>query len=312
MSAQDWTRIAEVGSVKALRVGGWLARCMGRRFMHATLWFAALYFLIRKRAVRRASRQYLARLRASTPEEVGRADAPGMLAVLRHLHSFAINIYERVLMWSGELELAAVEHDGSAHLFELDAKGRSALLLGAHLGNVDILWSIARQSDLTVNVVVFYRNAERINSLFESLAPGARLRVIEIDPDSVNAAFQIKACLDRGEFVVILADRMPPLVSVRSFEAQFLGAQATFPASPFLAATVLGCPVYFAACLRTGERSYKTILRPLAPGERVPRAERDKCAREILERYVTNLELYCREQPLQWFNFFEFWKPGES
>ena len=64
--------------------------------------------------------------------------------------------------------------------------------------------------------------------------------------------------------------------------------------------------------MRTGERRYKTILRTLAEGVRVPRAERDKHAREILERYVTNLERYCHEQPLQWFNFYEFWGPGPS
>lgn len=307
MSTQDWTRIAEVGSLKALRFGGWLARRMGRRVMHATLWLPAFYFLIRKREARHGSAQYLGHLRAGSRGGSTPLPPPGSLSVLRHLHAFAINIYERILMWSGELELDSVEHDGSGHLFELDAEGRSALLLGAHVGSVDLLWSIAQQSELAVNVVVFYRNAEQINSLFESLAPGARLRVIEIDPNSVSAAFKIKACLDRGEFVVILADRMPPLATVRSFETQFLGARAAFPASPFLAATVLGCPVYFAACLRTGERRYKTILRPLAAGERVSRAERDKHAREILERYVTNLEQCCHEQPLQWFNFYEFW-----
>jgi len=279
--------------------------------MSAILWLPALYFLVVGANARRGSRQYLARLRSSGTG-ADTASGTSLLDVLAHLHSFALNIYERILMWGGQLELMGVEHDGSGHIFELAKRGQSALLLGAHLGNVDMLWSISREHDLAVNVVVFYRNAERINAFFESLAPGARLRAIEIDPASVSAAFKLKACLDRGEFVVILADRLPPGVAARSLDASFLGEPVSFPASPFLAATVLGCPVYFAACLRTGDRAYKTVMRPLFQGERVPRERRDKAAEEMLGRYVAYLEHYCREEPLQWFNFYEYWGEGRS
>lgn len=308
-ASQGWTRIAELGSARALRVGGWLARRLGRQPMLAVLWLPALYFYARSRSARRGSRQYLRRLRTV---ERRAALAPTAFEVLRHLHEFAINIYDRILLWSGQLELKTIEHDGSGQLFELAKQGRSALLLGAHLGNVDMLWSISREYDLAVNVVVFYRNAERINGFIESLAPGARLRAIEIDPESVSAAFKLKACLDRGEFVVLLADRLPPLPSVRATEASFLGAPARFPLSPFLAASVLGCPVYFAACLRSGDLAYKTILRPLREAGRVPRAEREKTAQDLLERYVAELERCCREQPLQWFNFYEYWREGTA
>ncbi len=307
-AAQRWTRIAEVGSAKALRVGGWLAHRLGRRFMLALLWLPALYFYLRSADARRGSRQYLRRLDAAQgPPPTGPARGPSACAVLRHLHAFAVNIYDRILLWSGELDLARVSHDGSGHIFELAQRGQSALLLGAHLGNVDMLWSISREYDLAVNVVVFYRNAARINGFFESLAPGARLRAIEIDPGSVDAAFKIKACLDRGEFVVMLADRVPPGATLRTAQVEFLGAPARFPLSPFLAAAVLGCPVYFAGCLRTGERAYRTLMRPLGPAGRVPRSEREKAAHELLLRYVAELERCCREQPLQWFNFYEFW-----
>jgi len=307
MSGQ-WTRVAEVGSTKALRFGGWLAKRLGPKAMWAFLWLPAFYFLVLGTSARRGSRQYLTRLRAIQAEgDPSAGPRASLFDVLVHLHSFAQNIYERILMWSGSLELTSVVHDGSGEIFELAERGRSALLLGAHLGNVDMLWGISRKYDLAINVVVFYGNAQRINAFFESLAPGARLRAIEIDPASVSAAWKIKACLDRGEFVVILADRLPPGSNTRSLEATFLGAPISFPASPFLVATVLGCPVYFAACLRTGDRAYRTIMRPLFKGERVARERREKTAQEMLERYVANLETFCREQPLQWFNFFEYW-----
>ena len=116
-----------------------------------------------------------------------------------------------------------------------------------------------------------------------------------------------RQCLEEDMQSVILADRLPPGALARSIDASFLGAEVSFPASPFLAATVLGCPVYFTACLRTGDRAYKTVMRPLFQGERVPRDRRDKAAEEMVGRYVAYLEHFCHEQPLQWFNFYEFW-----
>jgi predicted LPLAT superfamily acyltransferase len=45
----------------------------------------------------------------------------------------------------------------------------------------------------------------------------------------------------------------------------------------------------------------------VAGPRRVPRAEREKYARELLERYVRLLEQGCQEHPFQWFNFYDFW-----
>ena len=44
-------------------------------------------------------------------------------------------------------------------------------------------------------------------------------------------------------------------------------------------------------------------------GERVelpPRARDEAIGRYVAE-YAARLEYYCREAPLQWFNFYDFW-----
>jgi len=66
-------------------------------------------------------------------------------------------------------------------------------------------------------------------------------------------------------------------------------------------------------CVRTGEASYFASIRRLGEVSlRSPRPEREKQARDLLERYVSWLESDCRRAPYQWFNFFDFWTgPGE-
>ena len=52
-------------------------------------------------------------------------------------------------------------------------------------------------------------------------------------------------------------------------------------------------------------------MKPLSQGEVVPRAEREKRARELLEAYARSLEEACCRAPRQWFNFYDFWDaPG--
>lgn len=321
MSDERWSRAAELGSVHSLRVVAWALRWLPRR---AALWivdFSAYYYSRRRGPNWQASRGYLERI-ARTPEgaaALGVAATPqdsaplrgrvGDALVRRHFREFALGLYDRILVWGGALESMRLEHDGSGDAFDLAKTGRGALLLGAHLGNIDMLWLVSKRYRLPINVVAFFDNAAIINEFLESLDPERNLRVIELDPDSVRAAFEIRACLERGELVVILADRVPPGRG-RVAEATFLGGTARFPLAPFLLGVTLGCPVMFPLCVRTGDASYRTLLRSLSPGQRAPRDERDKAARELLERYVGLLEEWCLRHPLQWFNFFEFWQEG--
>ncbi|MCH7644521.1 MAG: hypothetical protein IH974_06755 [Myxococcales bacterium] len=307
MSAAHWSEVAERGSVGALRFAGWMHRNFGRRPMQVLLWGASLYFFLFAPSVRRASRRYLERIWATPEGRAALRRPPSSLTVIKHLYAFATNLYDRVVVWGGALDDYAIEHDRSGELFEFARRKQGALLLGAHLGSFELLWFLSRKYDLTVNVVVFYQNAERINSFFDAIDPDMHLRAIGIDPTSVSAALNIKACIDRGEFVVILADRVAPGQRARCAQATFLGESASFPLGPFALAGLLDCPVLMALCLRTGDFRYRTVLRPLRGGGRIPRGEREKCAQELLAQYVGLLETYCHRFPYEWFNFFDFW-----
>jgi predicted LPLAT superfamily acyltransferase len=307
MPEERWAELAESGSARALRLGAWIARGVGPRAMALLLWPVAAYFVLRRAAVRRASRQYLERIWASPEGRRALGRPPGWRSCVRHLHEFALSLHDRMILWSGGLERMEVLHDGSERIFDLARQGRGALLLGAHLGSLDMLSFLSRRYALVVNVVAFYENARRINAFFESLSSDHRVRLIELDPGSVQAAFRVRECIARGEFVVVMADRMAPGKAARAVQTGFLGRPARFPLGPFLLAGALGCPVLMALCLRREAGRYETVLRPLGDGARPARGEREKQARELLERYVGLLESFCQDHPYQWFNFYPFW-----
>jgi predicted LPLAT superfamily acyltransferase len=304
-----WTRRPERGSPGALHLMLWLYRRLGRSLLFWFLTPTAAYFLLTDGKARRGSLQYLRRI-ATWP--AARAAAlprePGWRDGLRHLREFAISVVDRVCAGREEADRIQFLDPGSEHLFRLAQQRRGALLLGAHLGNFDMLRILSERQRLKVNVLMYSRHVARFTTFLESVQPDARLRLIEMDPSGVRSVFEIKRCIERGEFVGILGDRPGPRGHGRMASASFLGEPASFPLGPFLLAGLLGCPVLLSLCLRTGDARYETVVKVLSEGERVPRGQREQRARALLESYVRGLEQACSRAPLQWFNLYDFWE----
>jgi predicted LPLAT superfamily acyltransferase len=161
---------------------------------------------------------------------------------------------------------------------------------------------------ISLNAVMFTAHAERINRFFESLDPTSQVRVLSPEPGSASTALRIKACLDRGELVGIMADRLPSGGGDTPIRIDFLGLPMAFPLSPFRLACLLGVPVYLSLCLRKGDAHYETVVRPLGDPAKVPRRHRDAAATELARAWVRSLEQACLEHPYQWFNFYDTWE----
>ena len=73
---------------------------------------------------------------------------------------------------------------------------------------------------------------------------------------------------------------------------------------------VLGAPVFLSVCLSRGHLRYFAVTEPIHDGSPVPRRERDKVARELLDTWVRRLEHYSLRAPTQWFNFYDFYGDG--
>lgn len=308
MSAEGrWEGLAERGSTGALRLMARLYAWLGRRLAVWLLHPITAYFFVRERQSRGASRRYLERVHA---HPVGRAHLrgrPGFTAPYWHYHEFAVQILDRMVLWWQGLGALRMEHQGAEHLFALRRAGHGGMLVGAHLGSFDMPRQLAGNYGITLNVVMFTAHAERINDFFEQLDPESRVRVIHLEPGSVRTAFHIKAAIDRGELVGILADRMPAGGTETPVPVQFLGREMQLPLSPFRLACLLGCPVYLSLCLRKGDAHYETVVRPIGGGTKVPRREREKAAEELARAWVHELEEACVRHPYQWFNFYDVW-----
>ena len=307
--AADWWRIAERGSQVGMKLLALSSRVFGRRFTALWLHPVVAYFLLTGHEARAASARYFTQLRASTPQE--NLPRPGWRSAYRHMLAFAQSGFDKLGAWTGRVNFADVTFDDPAAFEALAASGRGALVIGAHLGNLEMTRALAvRGAHAKVTAIVYTDHARRFNSVLASASDDFSERLVEVSDFGPETALMMQARVDAGELLVIVGDRVPAHDAGRTTDARFLGAPAPFAQGPYILAHALGCPVYLFFCLkeRTG---YHLYFEPFAERIELPRRERAEQLAAWTQRYAERLEHYCRKAPYQWFNFFDFWaRPG--
>jgi predicted LPLAT superfamily acyltransferase len=304
---QGWSHIAERGSLLGLRLTVGCYRLFGRTLSLVLVHAIVLYYFLALPRARRASRAYLRRIAAWPEGAAALGRKPDTWASFLQFRAFALSIFDRIVLWLGREGDLAFETTGTDLCRQLLRPDRGGIVVGAHLGSFDALRVLARQDRLVVNALMYTRNAPRINAILRQLSPEARVRVLEVGGSPLDAVMQIRECIERGELVAILADRIEPGDRGRTCRVPLLGDPVEIPEAPYLLAGVLDCPLFFLVALRAGPGRYRVFAEVLAERVVLPRDEREKRIRELAAGYASRLERYCVMAPYQWFNFFDFW-----
>ncbi len=300
-----WWRIAERGSQLGMQLLALSCRLLGTRLTTLWLYPIVAYFLLTGRAARQASQQYFERLAAASPSD--RTPAPGWRTAYRHMIAFAQSGLDKLAAWSGHVSPHEAQFDDPAPFEALIASGRGALVIGAHLGNLEMTRALAtRYGRAKVTAVVYIEHARRFNRVLAGAHPDFATHLLEVSDFGPATAMQMQKRIDAGELLVIVGDRVPATETGRTIEATFLGTPARFAQGPYILAHALACPVYLFFCLKT-QGNYTLYFEPFAERIELPRRARAAHLAAFAQRYASRLEHYCRKAPFQWFNFFDFW-----
>ena len=309
-SSRHWATLAERGSVAGLRFIFACYRLFGVQAARALLYPIVGYFFLTGRAARAASLDYLRRVRQMKGEP-----APRWRDAFRHMLAFGQSGLDKLGAWLGDVQSDQLDFPARAELQALIDSGRGALVIGAHLGNLEMMRALAtNERQAMVNAVVFTEHARRFNDLLKQANAEFGVNLIEVRHLGPETAILLREKIDLGELVVIVGDRTPPLANAteRTCRVPFLGEEAAFAQGPFILASLLECPVYLLFCVRMSgpDKRYKVHFEHFSDRIELPRAERQDRLRQYIAAYATRLEARCLETPEQWFNFFDFWQAG--
>ncbi|WP_417803821.1 glycosyltransferase family 2 protein [Thalassospira lucentensis] len=302
-ASHHWAEIDERGIYFGMRFLGTVYRFAGRHVCLVVMLPIILYFFLTGRIARHASHDFLRR-----SEQHGGGVAPTRWNSFRHFLRFGESALDKVAAWSGEMKESDLELPKDAEgLFDYMPRNQAAVLLVSHFGNMELVRAIAsRDRNFRVNVLLHQKNAARFGRVLQKLAPESQVNLIEVTDIGPDTAIMLRERVERGEWIVIAADRVAIGARDKTVSVPFFGEDAQFPQGPFILAYLLQCPVYMSAAWRTG-KTFKIVWHKLTDQLILPRANRTEAITQYAAQYAQWLENIVVREPLQWFNFYDFW-----
>lgn len=305
---QHWSAMRERGTVLGIKILLWAYKLFGRLGYQLILFPVMCYYFIANHRARRASQDYLQRIYHSGKELPALFKRPSLLTSFRHFMAFGGAAIDRVASWAGDIKRSDIEFIDNPKIVALTESGSGAVIISAHLGNIELARALADETPAAkMNVLVFTDHAEKFNSVLKKVNTKVSERVIHVNRIRPDTAIMLKQKIEQGELIVILGDRTAVHSKGRVNRVEFLGEPALFSQGPFILAALLACPVYLMFCLKRNKR-YHVYFEHFAERIVLNRKARDRDLQAVIQRFAQRLAYYCRLEPLQWFNFYDFWR----
>lgn len=300
-----WARISEAGAVRGMRTMVWIYDHLGRTGFNIALFPVMIYYFLRRGAARRASREYLLRVRAMYPDALPRG--PIWLLSFRHFLEFGHSILQKYLAWTEEPPHISMDEDEQRELFEMVETRQGCLLVGSHFGNIEYSRGISRRHpDLRTNVLLHDKHANKFAALMEGANSESRMRLLQVTELDLALTLRLKEKIDQGEWVVMAGDRVPVDENSKTISVEFFGERARFPIGPYVLGAVLQCPVYLLHCFRK-DSEHLLGFEHFSDRLQLPREDRQTHLETHAQHFARALERQVVRSPLQWFNFYDFW-----
>ncbi len=298
-----WWKRQERGGAFFLRLSLFLSQILPefalKLIVKIVVWF---YYIFSKN-----ERENIAEFRRNLSEFAG-AQTLKKTSVFSHFEAFGGAICDKFRVWKGkikddELEIIDLERIKS----ELIGAQKGQILLTAHLGNVEICKALAaRVEGFRMVILTYDENSRKFNEVLREISKnGGSVRMMAVNKLDVAAMLELKNIVESGEHIGIMGDRTP-LGGDKAARVKFLGKETSFNYGPYLIAGILGVKISSLWCQKIGGK-FRIELVPLASAVKLGR-DKAASAREYLQIYVRELENRCKQTPVQWFNFFDFWR----
>jgi len=303
--SQHWATMNEAGALAGLRTMVWIHAHLGRFAFSVVLVPVMAYFFLRRSTARRASRDFLRRVKGQYPESL-KGNASLWLS-FRHFLAFGEAILDGVLASMqppSAFKMAPAEQKLRTELAET---GQGILMIGSHFGNLAYSRSIAQnRKNLVVNILIYEQHAANFTATLADASPASRLNLIQVTDLDLELALRLREKIQNGEWVVMAGDRVPIETGDNTCSAVFFGEAAKFPIGPYVLAKLLACPVYLLHCFRS-QGQYKVGMELFQNEITTSRRNRRRSYENEVQKFATALERQVIREPLQWFNFYDFW-----
>ena len=304
MSSQHWAEQNERGSKLSLNLTRLIVQYCPLWVIKLVTFFVVSYFFLTSQKARRNIRRYQQRLQQTFPQ----VNLP-RYPVFCHFLAFGEAITDRFAVWQKKIRYADLIDDDTDNVYQaIRSGGRGQILVCSHFGNIEICRALVdnpNHSNFKLNILVHNRHAQAFNESLEK-AGASSLPLIQVEDLDAQKMLELHERLERGEWIAIAADRVP-VRGDKTQKVDFLGAQASFPQGVWLMASLLKAPINTIFCLKKWD-DYHLKLRHFSDSIEGRGKQRADNIEQAMQRYADLLAQECAENPLYWFNFYDFWE----
>jgi len=271
---------------------------LGLSFAYFFLKFVALYFLLSASKARKSIFKFY---RTTFKYSKLRSH----IYVYKNYCKFGEVLVDKIALLSGTNKKFTFDFDGEGYLNQLAEKKTGGILVTSHVGNWEIAGQLLERINTKVNILVFDGEHEKIKNYLNGVME-KRIGFIYINQDLSHVEL-MKRAFENNEIIAINADRY--IQGNKIVKVDFFGKKAGFPIGPFYMAGRYDVPVIFSFGMKETKYHYHFYA---SPPKKVLNfnnlKKRDESINNIVKEYAEHLENIVKKYPLQWFNYYNFWK----
>ena len=292
------------GTVLGHKIFVFILNHLGLRLAYIVLRFVALYyFLFARRSNRSIFYFYhdvLKYKRATT-----------RMKIYKNYYIFGQTILDKVALLAGVKTKFTVDHEGGEVLDKIAATGKGGILISAHIGNWEIAGQLLNRLNTTFNILMYENERENIKQYMDGVQKKKNVNIIAIKDGEMGHIIELHNAFTQNELVVLHGDRFRE--GSKTYEAEFLGKKASFPAGPFIMAAKFAVPVTFVFAVKETPTHYHFFAtEPIQLKRTRTETQTDEAAQGLLRQYIAEFEKMVHRYPEQWFNYYPFWKEQEE
>lgn len=303
---KEWWKKEEKASMMWLKITLLCVTYLPQFILKILTFFVCVVFYLFSRRERKNLAIFKRSLQAYFPN-----DDFKKLTTFGHFYAFGECICDKFAVWSKKIkyqDLLFVNEEQKNNAFTQE---RGRIILVSHFGNIEVARAMERQKGRAskMNILVHSQNAKEFTQIINQIS-GVDFGIFEVEELDVAKMIELKECIDRGESIGIMGDRISLNQNQsKNIEAEFLGKPCLFPSGAFLLAGMLDCPISMLWCEKIKGR-YLVTFEELASQITLTR-DKSASIRPYLQLYIHSLEQKIRNNPTQWFNFFNIWEQGK-
>lgn len=232
-------------------------------------------------------------------------------SVFSNFYAFSESICDKIAVWKGKIEYTDLVFANEEYLYnELsfgfgDINKSGQILLVSHFGNIEVLRAVSRHiKEIKIAILVYQKNSQAFASIINEISQ-TDLRAYDVEDLSIDKMLELSELLKSGCHIGIMADRVS-VNDKKNIKVKFLGVDCCLPIGAFILAGLLKCSITTIWCEKINGK-YNIELEKIADNIILSR-NKEESVRKYVEQYVSILEKHVKNNPSQWFNFYNFWQ----